>query len=443
MLHLVIDLLSTNLGVQQEAVVLLFALIQSYLISLFYSLFLRNLEIFNRTRLRSYYFLITGLLLVYWAYGLDLIHSFVNCSVCFLSLKYLHSRTALIANFIFVLVYLLCGYKANQIDWNYSLTWTMPQCILTLRLIALSFDLNDKPKSKSFVAKDFGHIDSSLRHLPNFIDFLSFCFFPGAFFVGPLFPYISYEKFLKSNKFDSNKIRISLHRIFGSFLITAIYLIGSKFWPVDYLLSDEFKQSSLFFKLTSIAIVSKIYMYKYILSWLIAESACMVSGLAHNDFGVYLNVNYIQFETARSFTAIIKSYNITTNNFAFRFIYRRLKFLGNIYLSQLITLAFLSIWHGFESGYHMAFSIEFLILYFEKNLTRIIEQKNLWKNFSFRYSDWILCVAGKLYTFYFIGYGFLPFMLLYYELWMPIFKSIYFIVHLLLGLYILCSLPPI
>lgn len=216
-------------------------------------------------------------------------------------------------------------------------------------------------------------------------------------------------------------------------------MLGSSYWPIEYLLSDEFKNLSLFWKLTSIGIVCKICMYKYILCWLIAESACIVADIDHTGIGLCTNIKYLSFETAISFTEIIKCYNISTNNFAFKYIYKRLKFLGNVYISQIITLTFLSIWHGFESGYHMTFFIEFLLLFFEK--TSIPLRKQWLNRIHFNYYWNILTfIIGRLYTFYFLSYGFLPLMFLYKELWLPIFTSVYFIGHLFLCSYLLIIL---
>ena len=288
---------------------------------------------------------------------------------------------------------------------------------------------------------NYRHINTSIINLPNFVNYLSYCYFPASFFVGPLITYVSYEKLLKTNDYDvQQKIQSSIIRLIGSFFVTIIYFIGSKYWPVEYLLSEDYQNSCFVWKWTSIAIVTKIYMYKYILCWLIAESSCLVTGIAQQDgIGTYSNINYIAFETATSFTSIIKSYNISTNTFAFKYIYRRLKFLGNVYLSQIITLTFLSIWHGFESGYHMAFFIEFLLSFFEKNCFPFLEKCRQQYSFNGYGSNLIIWIIGRLYTFYFLGYGFLSFIFLYRKLWWPIFGSIYFIGHLLLGSYFLAT----
>lgn len=50
-------------------------------------------------------------------------------------------------------------------------------------------------------------------------------------------------------------------------------------------------------------------------------------------------------------------------------VFKRLKFLGNKLLSQMFTLLFLAIWHGLHSGYFICFSMEFLIVNVEKQVT--------------------------------------------------------------------------
>ena len=55
----------------------------------------------------------------------------------------------------------------------------------------------------------------------------------------------------------------------------------------------------------------------------------------------------------------------------FRYIFKRLKFLGNKHISQAATLFFLAIWHGFQSGYFMNFFLEFFIVNFEREVSAI------------------------------------------------------------------------
>ena len=46
----------------------------------------------------------------------------------------------------------------------------------------------------------------------------------------------------------------------------------------------------------------------------------------------------------------------------FRYIYKRLQFLGNKLVSQAVTLVYLAMWHGLATGYYMNFFLEFIMV---------------------------------------------------------------------------------
>ncbi len=52
-----------------------------------------------------------------------------------------------------------------------------------------------------------------------------------------------------------------------------------------------------------------------------------------------------------------------------RYVFKRLKFLGNKDISQVVTLLFLALWHGMYSGYFMNFMLEFFIMKFEREVS--------------------------------------------------------------------------
>lgn len=65
---------------------------------------------------------------------------------------------------------------------------------------------------------------------------------------------------------------------------------------------------------------------------------------------------------------IISSFNINTNNWCMQYVYKRCRFLNNKALSQVATMLFLAVWHGFHSGYYLIFLYEFLVINFEKQV---------------------------------------------------------------------------
>jgi len=104
---------------------------------------------------------------------------------------------------------------------------------------------------------------------------------------------------------------------------------------------------------------------------------CITFGLTYNGknqdgssrWDGCANVKLRRFETATQFNHYILSFNINTNHWCAEYIYKRLKFLGSKIYSQLLTLLFLALWHGFHSGYYHCFFMEFVVMYFERDVS--------------------------------------------------------------------------
>lgn len=80
------------------------------------------------------------------------------------------------------------------------------------------------------------------------------------------------------------------------------------------------------------------------------------------------NVSVIHFETTTTFGGLIESFNMTTNAFALRYVFKRLKGLRSKLASQFVTLFFLAIWHGFPLGYYNTFALEMMMMKMEKDV---------------------------------------------------------------------------
>lgn len=85
----------------------------------------------------------------------------------------------------------------------------MPQCVLTLSLIALSFDIYDgqqnlKSKQNPNRNNDKKNIitneDTAIERIPTFIEILSKCYFPPIFLIGPQIKFKDYIIFIESNE---------------------------------------------------------------------------------------------------------------------------------------------------------------------------------------------------------------------------------------------------
>lgn len=106
------------------------------------------------------------------------------------------------------------GYYVTQVGSEYSFTWTIPQCVLTLRLIALTFDVYDGHRNAklstdsptvqakrlhSSQAKPINE-DTAVERIPTLIELFSHAYFPGSFLIGPQVKYKNYLNYIHSNE---------------------------------------------------------------------------------------------------------------------------------------------------------------------------------------------------------------------------------------------------
>ncbi|XP_078394257.1 lysophospholipid acyltransferase 5 [Cetorhinus maximus] len=86
--------------------------------------------------------------MAYFNFGYQMLHSVVCVLFQFLVLRLIgRTLTGIAATFLFQMVYLLAGYYYTATD-QYDIKWTMPHCVLTLKLIGLSLDYYDGGKDK-------------------------------------------------------------------------------------------------------------------------------------------------------------------------------------------------------------------------------------------------------------------------------------------------------
>ncbi|GCC41991.1 hypothetical protein chiPu_0026411, partial [Chiloscyllium punctatum] len=77
-----------------------------------------------------------------------MLHSLLCVLFQFLVLRFIgRTLMAVRVSLTFQMVYLLAGYYYTATD-QYDIKWTMPHCVLTLKLIGLSFDYYDGGKKK-------------------------------------------------------------------------------------------------------------------------------------------------------------------------------------------------------------------------------------------------------------------------------------------------------
>lgn len=226
------------------------------------------------------FFTLSGLSLGLWNYGLDIFHCVFTILCTYCCLFFLPGTfVSVVATFVFNLGYLLMGYYYTSTN-DYDIIWTMPQCILCLRLIAVAFDLYDGRQDPEKLSAENKKV--ALKEIPTLTEMFGQCFFPSAFLVGPQFSMKRYQDFV-SGKFNNNNCppdsASAAARRFGfGLLYLVVFQILGLYVSDSYMESEEFGNEWMWKKMILMGVWGRFQLYKYISCWLLTEGACILFG---------------------------------------------------------------------------------------------------------------------------------------------------------------------
>lgn len=186
---------ANQIGCPEGALKLIFSLLIAYPIGILYQLLIIKCPL----NVKHLYFATLGFSIGYMNYGLNLIHSLIAIIIVRLILVGLRgNKIAGPVCFTFCTSYLLWGYYKTQSE-VYTFEWTIPQCVLTLRLIAVAFDVCDGYTSRDANPSSTGSSvsnDEALTQIPSFLELFGHSYFPASFLVGPQFGVKKYLDFV-------------------------------------------------------------------------------------------------------------------------------------------------------------------------------------------------------------------------------------------------------
>ncbi|XP_014307118.1 lysophospholipid acyltransferase 5 isoform X2 [Myotis lucifugus] len=420
--------LATSLGASEQALRLIISIFLGYPLALFY----RHYLFYKDSYLIHLFHTFTGLSIAYFNFGNQMYHSLLCVILQFLILRLMgRTVTAVLTTFCFQMAYLLAGYYWTATG-NYDIKWTMPHCVLTLKLIGLAVDYFDGGKDQSSLSSE--QQKYAIRGIPSLLEVAGFSYFYGAFLVGPQFSMNHYMKLVHRKLTDKpGEIPSSTIPALKRLSLGLIYLVGYVFLSPhiteNYLLTEDYENRLFWFRCMYMLIWGKFVLYKYVTCWLVTEGVCILTGLGFNDFDengkakwdACANMKVWLFETTPRFTGTIASFNINTNAWVARYFFKRLKFLGNKELSQGLSLLFLALWHGLHSGYLICFQMEFLIVIVERQAASLIRDSPTLSNLaSITVLQPFYYLVQQTIHWLFMGYSMTAFCLFTWDKWFKV-----------------------
>ncbi|XP_048734401.2 lysophospholipid acyltransferase 5-like [Ostrea edulis] len=446
LLNDVVSVIASHIGTSVAATSLLLSLFIGYPVGLLHRAFIHGKD----ENIHHLFFTATGLAVYYFNFGLSFFHPIINIVVIYVLLRVAGgSKISVAFAFLFNSGYLFYSYLQISKE-GYAITWSTPQCVLTLRLIALVMDYYDGKKSQDKLSKD--QKENFISDPPSLLAMLGQSFFIGGMLAGPQFGMRKYLALTRgefsalmskdASKEMQNSPPASLGPTFTRLSLGVFYIVlfqaGNILFSDDFFFTPKYQELGFLTKCTYILIWGQLHFRKYVGIWLICEGICILMGLSYNgkdENGNILwdgvtNVKLYQLETACTFRRSIEAFNHNTNNWMFRYIYKRLQFLGNRLISQAVTLIYLAVWHGLASGYYMNFFLEFIMVNTE-NQIMVLEYKIpiLHQINNSSTLQPLLWAIKKLLVTFSISYALVSFCMLTYNQYLQIYSSVGYVGH--------------
>ncbi|XP_017072122.1 lysophospholipid acyltransferase 5 [Drosophila eugracilis] len=429
----IMDGIASGVGVPVEALRLLLTILAGYPLAAFYLKFIAQIS--DKT-LHHIFFAGCGAGLCYFNYGHNTYHSLAAILTTYFLVLILRKKAQLFLtlNFVFHMSYLLLGYFFTSSN-EYDILWTMPHCILVLRMIGYGFDITDGLKEESELSKD--QKETALKEPPSLLELLAFAYFPSGFLVGPQFPYRRYQAFINGQfRQHEGSLEAGVRRFGAGAFYLIVCQVGLRYLPDSYFLTPEFAEVPFIKRIYYLGFWAKFSLYKYISCWLLTEGALICIGLTYKgedkngepDWSGCSNVKLKLLETGNTMEHYVQSFNVNTNQWVGQYVYKRLKFLNNRTISYGAALGFLAIWHGYHSGYYMTFLMEYMVVSTEKQITRfytkvvlpkwghILNNSDIYKLLYF--------ITLKSYNIVYMGWCLTAFVFLKYERWIVVYGAV-------------------
>ena len=367
-----------------------------------------------------------GLLSMYYCFGEQTLHVLVDIILFTALIKTLGGRlSTVVIAWLTILPHLLYGYFQITMSQTETRTiyWTIPHCVLTLKLLGLSIDLFDTRQVKVKTG-NLGKAPLPTDQV-SILEVFGFAFFYPTSLVGPQVQFRRYKDFVEGTLYDrkriNNNFSYAVNRLIAGVVSGLFYSSLVRYVPIEHLVSNEFASAGLLYKLCYTALRHFIALKQYYTVWLFSEASCVFTGVSFReeasdgtvDWSSCAGVRLFRLETAYNARMIVESFNVTTNDWALHYVYKRCTFLKSRLLSQLITLLFISAWHGFHAGYYLCSFWQIPILQLEKLAVSLVFRSSL--------SDrppllrWLCYALGVVYRYHTVSIPFTFFQLLTWE----------------------------
>eukprot|EP00640_Fibrocapsa_japonica_P001956 CAMPEP_0113937852 /NCGR_PEP_ID=MMETSP1339-20121228/4363_1 /TAXON_ID=94617 /ORGANISM="Fibrocapsa japonica" /LENGTH=540 /DNA_ID=CAMNT_0000940759 /DNA_START=158 /DNA_END=1780 /DNA_ORIENTATION=- /assembly_acc=CAM_ASM_000762 len=350
-----------------------------------------------------------GVIMMQWTFGSQWIHSFLSSAITYLLVAlWPHRKSMPIVAFTFVLTYMSAAhlYRMYTDYMGWSLDFTGPQMVLTMKLSSFGFNLFDgkqglaeeeeiaktnaaklkalqsdpgaNPKKVESLARKIKYHNKvlatrknfAINSLPSPLQYFGYTYNFTNILAGPAFEYADYANPVEGKAAGSaqgvtngrrapGSLLPGLGRLAISIACLAIHVVGSSQMPISYLDNAEWKSSQPYWQfLLGSWFILLMVRFKYYFAWKLAEGSSIFAGFGFQGFdkeGKVIgwsgasNMDILGFELGGNVSENSRAWNQRTQGWLERYVYARTN------SSLTATYAVSAFWHGFYPGYYLFF----------------------------------------------------------------------------------------
>ncbi|KAG5188593.1 MBOAT, membrane-bound O-acyltransferase family-domain-containing protein [Tribonema minus] len=396
------------------------------------------------------------------------IHSFISAMVTYILVLALPNKIMPKVVFAFLLSY-ICGshiYRMYVDYMGWSLDFTGPQMLLTIKLSAFAYNVADGRiyekltastgnERKDKVNKQRAKV--ALREVPGPLEYMGYTYCFATILAGPAFEYKEYIATITGERFrsvstsngnggDANSSTASytippralpvLSKLATGLLCVVVHQVGGATYPIDRMVAPETLAMPPLQRYGLMWICLLCCRMKYYFAWKVADGAAVLCGFGYegtDDNGKpkwngVNNMDIIDFETAENMTGNSRAWNKMTQSWLEKYVYTR---TNNSLMATYFVSAF---WHGFYPGYYLFF----MSLPLAQQTLRVARKSispHFYKNKTVEQVYHYTCI---IINSMFINYLVIPFQMLSWERSTAVWGSFHYFPHIAIAvLYIL------
>lgn len=442
-------LLSLKLPLPFDQLKLVFCLLLAYPLAFIHS------KLPRQPLFQHGYSLIIGVWFAWFNFGWQILHSFGTASATYVLLQFLDPAYSHKVVFVFMTGYLIASHTYRMYtDWmGWSMDFTGPQMLLTLKLTCLAFNIHDGSVDDSELS-DFQK-SHRLKQLPSLLTYFGWVYTYLGFLAGPAVELNDYVGMTDGTLYAKNGGKVSKDLPPGRFVAAAkafVYgiicvAIGQylqSFLTVAFMTSSNYAAMNFFWRVLTLLAFAVAFRQPYYFAWKLSEGSCDLAGLGYSgvdkegnhEWNNACNANVLQVELAQNIKTVTDGWNLATDHWLKHYIYARLQKTKFKKYDVYLTLLTSAVWHGFYPGYYMSFVTAAMIVNVARMARRVFRPRFMDKEDPSQpgpYKPLYDALTFVLHQVVF-NYVMIPFIFLDWHLGYNFWKVNYFYGHILLVL---------